>query len=320
MNSEISCVQNYYNKLFNRLGIKSLLDHYTVVPENYADNLEYINFCLTQTNKKLLLATDSNAIDLDCYKKYTNIHPRVKVLSSNVDHFFQDVDYIFFPYFFVTQLLETNFQSPERKSRFSYLSRQPRPHRLYLYQTVKQHITDSDCFSIHANCLNKFRSSKKYEETELYHDIPFYTRLGRDPEYITHFQQDFSSAGDHTNQHTAYSAYFYITGESNDSDNLVFLSEKTWKSFRSYCLPITYGNVGSKKFLEQLGFCLDYDVDEDCLTKATWIAECMHNWDLEYCKNFYEQNLKIVQHNFNYFYSDHLKTKFSNYLKSRLEL
>jgi hypothetical protein len=320
MNKEVLDLQTYYSKLFNCLDIVNLLDHYELVPENLVDNLDYLNSRLDQTSKKLLLATDSNSINSDCYEKYSNIHPCVKVLSGNIDHLFQEVDYIYFPHFFVTQLLEDNFQTPQRKSRFSLLSRQPRPHRLYLYQKVKQYITTDDCFAIHANSLENYQPSKKYTTVDLHRDIPFYTDCAVDLDYIEHCQQDFYSAGDHTNKHNAYNSYFYITGESSDNDDLVFFSEKTWKSFRSYCLPITYGNAGSQKALTRLGFCLDYDVDEDCLKKADWLSTLMNEWDLNYCKNFYEQNSKIVMHNFDYFYSNKIKTIFADYLKLRLEL
>ena len=47
----------------------------------------------------------------------------------------------YFPYFFVTQLFEENFQTTQRHCRFGFLSRQPRPHRLYLYQKTKKYIT-----------------------------------------------------------------------------------------------------------------------------------------------------------------------------------
>jgi hypothetical protein len=320
MNTEFDQQQRHYDQCFRRLGIDNILDHYLVIDEHSANDQNYLNLLLSQTSKKLLLATDSNPIDLACYEKYNSVHSRIKVLSGNIDHFFQDVDYVYFPHYFVTQLAETNYQTPLRRSRFSFLSRHPRPHRLYLYQTIKQYITDSDCFSIHANQLENFQPDKKYTVVDLTSDIPYYTALGIDLDYAEHCRQNFYSPGDHTNQHNAYSAYFYITGESNDNDNLIFLSEKTWKSFRSYCLPIMYGNIGSKRALEQLGFCLDYDMDENCLTKASWIADCMHNWDLDYCENFYKQNIKIVQHNFDYFYSDQLKNKFLDYLKLKLEL
>lgn len=309
--------QQRYQELFSSLGIDDVADHYEVVSQCYRDNWDYITHRLKSTNKKLLMALDANPFDAECYYRHSTFHPRLKVLSANLHDLWQQKGLVYFPHFFLTQLRERDLSVAERKYRFGFLSRQPRPHRLYLLQKIRPYIRDHDCVAVHANNISDWLDTSLYGEA-LYDDLPFYTSNAKDAYYIDHFQKDFFSAGDHSNQHAAYQSCFYITGESNDAADMVFLSEKTWKSFRSRCLPLNYGNLGACTLLAKLGFNLAHDIEGTCVRKAQWIMTLMKNWDFDFCRKFYQRNINIIDNNFDRFYSGKLRQFFADSVRQQL--
>lgn len=314
--------QNAYQNLFGQLGIDNVLDHYDIVSEQDDYSSEALLARLAQTNKKLLVALDSNPYSQDTYQDLSQLHPRIRVLSGNLLHLWQNSNITYFPHFFLTQLQEENFQHKTKNFRFGFLSRHPRRHRFYLYQKIKSFITADDCVAVHGldqiDC--DYHDPGQYHACDLFLDVPFATPNAQDPTFGINAQVPFWNAGDHTNRHNAYNSYFYITGESSDKDHIVFLSEKTWKSFRSQCLTITYGNPSTNRALKMLGFSQDHDIDAECVIKAEWISRAMKSWNSHQCRELYHSNLAAIDHNFNRFYSQDIRHLFAKHVKCQLEL
>lgn len=286
-----------------------------LIDEHLVTNCTAIDRLLNDTTKKLLFCMDSNPnhpINIGDYRYNT----RIQVLSGNAKDFVESKNLVYFPFWYAQQLLQHNYQNKSRIGRFSFLSRQPRPHRLYLYQKIKKHITANDCIAVHANNIENYQPMDPYQCINLYEDLPYFTPLGMDTYHIDLYKNNFDICGDITNQHHAYSACFNINGESQCDNDNIFFSEKTWKALRSYCMLITYGNLGSCDMLTKFGFCMDYDIDLPCVEKASYIETIIQHWNYD----FYLENLSKVEHNFNHFYSTGLKKMFSDYLRCKLEL
>ena len=229
----------------------------------------------------------------------------------------------------LNQLLQKNYQTTNKTFRFSFLSSQSRFHRLYFFQQVRKYLTDSDCFAVYATNYTNQASfvnsdSVKYlgRAENLTNDLPYFSSTTND-----RIDEYFNSATvqqhlEFTNEHNAFASMINIAGESNIRDDLVFLSEKTWKPIQSRCLFFTLGNMDSANLLTKLGFSL-FDESNQSLTlldKISYISTLVKDWDLDMCKQLYKNNIDLVEHNYTRLYSKELKNLFKTYLQERLEL
>ena len=325
-----------YETLFNLVNISNLTQYYNIVCPSLLAGNRSTDIDLLQNysgQKKILITADTDPYPSKLYDYWLSLSNelpnRIKILTSNLDVFFQDSQLIYFPTWMLNQLLQKNYQTTNKTFRFSFLSSQSRFHRLYFFQQVKQYLTDSDCFAVYATNHDNQESfvtndSIKYlgRPENLTTNIPYFSSTANDriEEYFdgatTQQQTQF------TNQHNAFASMFNITGESNIDNDFVFLSEKTWKPIQSRCLFFTLGNIDSAKLLTNLGFLL-FDKDKQSLTlldKINYISNVMRDWDLDACQQLYKNNIDLVEYNYARLYSKELKTLFKTYLQERLEL
>jgi len=325
-----------HEKLFNLVDIDNLTLCYSIVhPSQLTGNRSKdIDFLQNHSGqKKILITADTDPYPSKLYDYWLSlsneIPNRIKILTSNLDVFFQDSELIYFPTWMLNQLLQKNYQTTNKKFRFSFLSSQARFHRLYFFQQVKQYLTDSDCFAVYATNYDFQKlfvtdAGIKYlgRAENLTADTPYFSSAANDriKEFFnsttTQQQTQFN------NQHNAFASMFNITGESNIDDDFVFLSEKTWKPIQSRCLFFTLGNIDSAKLLTNLGFLL-FDKDNQSLTlldKINYISNVMRDWDLDTCQQLYKNNIDLVEYNYARLHSKELKTLFKTYLQERLEL
>jgi hypothetical protein len=325
-----------YETLFNLVEINNLTQHYNIAyPWQLTGNrLTDISFLQKfNTQKKILITADTDPYSPGLYEYWlslSNEFPnKVKILTSDLNAFFQDGQLIYFPTWMLNQLLQKNYQTTDKTFRFSFLSSQARFHRLYFFQQVRQYLTDSDCFAVYATNYTNQASfvnsdSIKYlgHTANLTNDIPYFSSTANDriDEYFdtVTVQQRLPF----TNEHNAFASMINIAGESNINDNFVFLSEKTWKPIQSRCLFFMLGNLDSDKLLTKLGFSL-FDTSNQSLTlldKISYISTLMKDWDLGICEQLYKNNIDLVEHNYARLYSKELKNLFKTYLQERLDL
>lgn len=324
--------------LFDHLGL-DVRDQFVFVNEHAITwecdrDLDYLGKMLRDHGKRLLLAFDTNPttiFDPSHTRQYlldltANFGDRVLLLSHNLAHLFEPCAEIYFPYFLVQQQQEKNLQILPKVYRFSFLSNQPRFHRLWLYQQVKESIIDHDCFAVHfdANTKRNHHFIMSYcrhllgEEKDLSADLPFFHAHALDP-FARSLPADRSRV-DWSNAHEAYRAVYNITGESTCEDQQIFFTEKTWKSIRSRCLTINLGSGHANQYLSRLGFLTDHDIDLPLPDKVKWISERMATMTMTDALDQYQRYQHVIEHNFQRFYSEDLLRLFRGYLRDRLKI
>ena len=318
------------------IGLATVTDQYCLVAEdqviNQVNGDKFIEL-YQQHQKPLLLFLDSNPFSNAYYynilKICDQINVPVKIFSGNALHFFEgNKQLIYYPAWFFQQRQQRNFQKSKKnkKYRFSFLSNQPRFHRLYLYQLCKSYISDQDCFAV---SLNNFASQKSHLQAHVQEhlgsaiditvDLPFASTMAKDRYYKSLTRN--STVVDYSNRHPAYQAMINITGESGFESDQVFITEKTWKPIRSKCLTITYGNEHTVDVLKRFGFQSNQllDQDDNIVNKAQMIADQMQSYSYEDCCKIYQHSSKILQHNMERFYGDDVVNMFVTHIENQLK-
>lgn len=327
-----------YENLFQLLGLDTqrkfiVLPEHAITWQLHQDR-DCISRLLDGNQKICLLAFDKNPtvmFDFDHTTQYllnivADYNGRVKLLSHNLQSFFDSSQEIYFPWFFLQQRQLPNYQTSAKQYRFSFLSNQLRFHRLWFYQEAKTHIIDNDCFAVHfdADKSPEYNFVMSYCEQILGHrrdltlDLPFFHTHAKDA-YAQSLPQDRSKV-DWSNAHPAYASIFNITGESTCEDYQVFLTEKTWKSIRSQCLTINLGSQYTNHYLQRLGFDTTQDVDLPLKDKVQWICDKMATLTLSEAQDQLENCRDLIVHNYERFYSQDLINLFRDYLKDRLDI
>jgi len=213
----------------------------------------------------------------------------------------------YWPFWLIQQQSEQNFQtSCTKQHRISLLSGIPKPHRLKLFAAIKSQITDRDVVVV-----NRLNTKNNIDQNfdEILNQLPWsnhthYLDISSAASYIHSSQQ---------NNHAAYSACVNITAETvnfnidpnYDYDSLHFISEKTWKAYRSGCLVINYGIDSLPNTLEQFGFQIwkDHDICGTIDQKIDCMVELFQRQDIF---DLYDQHKHMVQHNQHLVLSQHL--------------
>jgi hypothetical protein len=188
------------------------------------------------------------------------------------------------PFWLLQQQTEKNYQSRVNPQyRISFLSGVPKNHRLKLFDKIRRCITDQDIVII--NRLS-FDTVMNPDLVSILNILPWtnHKHLLDIPLGDT-FIKDFSS-----NCHPAYSACVNITAESvsyrlennHNYDSLHFITEKTWKAYRSGCLVINYGIDSLPSTLAHYGFRIwnDYDICGSIDQKIQHIVELFQRSDV----------------------------------------
>lgn len=175
--------------------------------------------------------------------------------------------------------------------RISALMRQTRLHRLALMEEIRPLATEHDVVVANKPIENNIPISVQGSE--------YATRIKNLPWANKNEFLDLGSTNyfNYTNiDHPAYRAMVNITNESWSDNNILFISEKTWKAYANACLVINYGSTDMPTQLEKFGFEIwkEYDVNCDYQSKIKSIATLFQRQDIEY---LYKKNTKMIQHN-----------------------
>lgn len=186
------------------------------------------------------------------------------------------------------------FDHTVKKYDFLYLNKQPREHRLKLYDTLqKGNLLENSLFSF---THHKVRPVKLNEEYEL----PWLDKSKTYPMYDCD-QEIYEK----TYNHTALS----IVSETNDNCNDVFMTEKIWKPIIAGHIFIVHGNCCYLKKLRQLGFktfdkIFDESYDQICDRdkNVDAISKLIKQLKGSDWNKFYKETQEIRQHNIKNFF------------------
>ena len=179
--------------------------------------------------------------------------------------------------------------------RISVLMRQTRLHRLALMEKIRPLATQHDVVVANKTIGNNIPIPlQKAEYTNWIENLPWANKnefLDLGP------SNDCPNDFNYTNiDHPAYRAMVNITNESWYDDNILFITEKTWKAYASACLVVNYGSTDIPDQLEKFGFEIwkEYDVNCDYRSKIEIIAELFQRQDIEH---IYNKNIDMIRHN-----------------------
>lgn len=295
------------NYQFEYLGYEKLLSHIVFLAESDIIDQGKFNHSVIsiisdiRKQKKLPvlnLSTNPVIIDQVCHDlsqifdpgDYFVLNPDCrpeKNLQKNIAHWPSAL--------LLQQIANNNLVLTFKKTyRISALMRQTRLHRLHLWQAIKTLATDCDVVvanSVIGNNLPLDVQRSKEAMTWI-KELPWSNNTNfLDLQF--HPKSDYI----YTNvNHPAYRAKINITNESWAENNLIFLTEKTWKAYATGCMVVNYGSTHVPDQLKNLGFAIweEYDACLPCQEKILKIVEIFQRDDID---QLYNKNLDMIAHN-----------------------
>jgi hypothetical protein len=274
---------------------------------NLLHDVELIQKCRIESNRMPILCLDLNSYDIETYltelEKY--VDPKNFFVFSPDSRTEQSTrsNVAPWPTFLINEQFQKNIQAgQEKKQRISFLSGTLRYHRLLLFRQIRPWIRDNDVVVI--NCidqeqfLNILSNENNEQAKDWLNDLPWSNKL----EYVDTCKSP-DIPGNKTflfpnTKHPAYTARINITGETLACGTQVFITEKTWKAYKSGCLVVNYGIQDMPTALENLGIEIwkEYDISESVDTKCKKIAELFQRDDIE---DLYNQQRNMIDYNQN---------------------
>ena len=186
-----------------------------------------------------------------------------------------------------------NFDHSNKKYDFLYLNKSPRPHRLKLYNKLKDK-------GVLEHSLHTFTLLDQPKRLEKKYELP-----GIDPEHYPRFGKDQDIFEAPYND-TACS----IVSETNDNDYEVFMTEKIWKPIIAQHLFVVHGNYLYLQRLREMGFKTfnnyfeeAYDIDRDPNMRIDTIVDVCDRLRDAPWQDIYLQSQALRQYNFNHFFN-----------------
>jgi len=234
--------------------------------------------------------------------KYMRQDPRIKA------------KFIHFDFFLEQQKILKNKFLPLTEIKHRYLSMAQgvaRHHRYAMtYQLYKNNLLEHGAVSCSA-----------------YENFHYNTRPGTTDEYISkleNFEQTMfdsfkkslpctidNQTNLHQNgrdeSHLFKNVFLNVVNETHQPDDVVFITEKTYRSI-NYCRPfVINGDSGSLQYLKEIGFKTfdkfwdeSYDTDDDHtkITKISKIVEYVCGLDMQELQTLYQEMLPTLEHNY----------------------
>lgn len=232
-----------------------------------------------------------------------------------------------FPYYIINAYLQKNYKllhniyanqySLRKCKKYNFLNGIHKPHRFAAYQLIKKHnLLDDGFFSYldYPNFLKEENHKKdtadwlnisleELEEQLKTIQIPYlletYEPTSQPGLYVTPFL---------TPPMYSWQSYISITSETNyiESANLVSLSEKSFKAFSGFNIPLVYGQPNIVDYLKDAGFDMFDDLFDnkpvnskaETLAKLDRNLQVIKNMSLEELHNFYVNNYQRIKNNF----------------------
>ena len=180
-----------------------------------------------------------------------------------------------------------------KKYDFLYLNKQPRRHRVSLYNKLLEENVLSNSLYTFIGLKSPVRLSKEHELPWV--DANNYPMMGMDQDITEQPYVDTVCS---------------IVSETNDNDTDVFMTEKIWKPIIAQQVFVVHGNHLYLQKLREIGFKTfgsyfdeSYDLENNKDKKIDAIVSlCKHlktvNW-----QDIYQQTIALRQHNYNTFFN-----------------
>jgi hypothetical protein len=244
---------------------------------------------------------EEDVVWLTC-DKYMRQDPRIKA------------KFIHFDFFLEQQKILKNKFLPLTDIKHRYLS---------MAQGVARHHRYAMTYQLYKNNLLAHGAVS----CSAYENFHYNTRPGTTDEYISKlenfeqtvfdsFKQSLPRIIDNqTNLHQAgndeshlfENVFVNVVNETHQPDDIVFITEKTYRSI-NYCRPfVINGDSGSLQYLKEMGFKTfdkfwdeSYDTDDDHtkITKICNIVEYVSGLDIRELQTLYQAMLPILEHNY----------------------
>jgi len=293
---------------FKYLGYENLLSkvvclsEYSLLKENKIkeEGLTLIHDCIKQ--KKLpIINFSNNPISIEMFLPQILEHfdcDKFFILNCNQtlrDN--KEVNVAYWPFFllFMQTMTKENTDNFSKSYRISSLMRHTRLHRIMLFNAIKPWITADDVVVVNATIQNNIPIDLKSlpDAMSLLSDLPYANKK----EFLdlpTSTNKVFDA---YSSSHLGYKAMVNITNESCYEDNMVFITEKTWKAYLNKCLVVNYGSINTPNQLKQLGFEIweDFDKNIDYKSKIQDVVRLFKTANIE---EIYHDNCKMIEHNY----------------------
>ena len=192
-----------------------------------------------------------------------------------------------------------------KKHDFLYLNKQPREHRVKLYnKLLEQGVLENSIYTF-VEGEPKRRLKKEYELPGI--DPKDYPRYGMDQDI---YEQPYID--------TVCS----IVSETNDNDTDVFMTEKIWKAIIAQHVFVVHGNHLYLQKLREIGFKTfgsyfneSYDLESDRDKKVDAIVSLCKGLKTRDWADIYSQTIALRQHNYDTFFN---KEKLSEQINKTL--
>ena len=162
-----------------------------------------------------------------------------------------------------------------KKHDFLYLNKQPRPHRVKLYNELIEHNVLENSIHTFIEGPTKRRLPKEYELPGI--DPEDYPRFGKD--------QDITEL-------PYIDTVCSIVSKTNDNNNDIFMTEKIWKPIMAQHIFVVHGNYLYLQKLREMGFktfasFIDetYDIERDRDKRIQKIASLLQDLKSRLCDN-----------------------------------
>ena len=190
---------------------------------------------------------------------------------------------------------QLQFDHSIKKYDFLYLNKQPRKHRLKLYEKLLD-------FNLLEKSLYSFTHHKDHPvKLNPAYELPWLDNTQTYPMYDCDqeiYEKPYNETG------------LSIVSETNDNCNDVFMTEKIWKPIIAGHIFIVHGNFAYLKKLKKLGFKTfetvfdeSYDETFDCDKRIDKIVKLITNLKTSNWHKLYEQTIEIREHNKKTFYN-----------------
>ena len=202
------------------------------------------------------------------------------------------------------------FNHDNKKHEFLYLNKQPREHRVKLYNKLLGENVLSNSLYTFQGLNPPVKLKKEYELPWV--DADNYPKYGKDQDL---YEKPYNDS------------VYSLVSETNDNEHEVFMTEKIWKPIIAQHVFIVHGNHLYLQKLRELGFRTfgdyfdeSYDLETDRDKKIDAIVSLCKDRKYRDWKDLYNQTIALRQHNYNTFFNkEKLSAETNKVLVSFLE-
>jgi len=202
--------------------------------------------------------------------------------------------------------------------KYNFLNGVHKPHRFAAYQLIKKYDMLKDGFFSYLDYPRHSKDEGYIKQTADFLDMEvneFKQCLSTfEIPYLLESFEPLTAAGIFSAPFIippiySWQSYISITSETNyiEKTNLVSLSEKSFKAFTGFNIPLIYGQPNLVDYLRHLGFDMFDDLFDNTPThnksatfeKLEKNIQTINNMSYQELHNFYTNNLDRIYHNFN---------------------